>query len=122
MLPFAEFIVNFKDFLHLFAELTVYLLELIGITIIIVGSIKALVLTIIRPKNKKPSNIVITLGRTLAFALEFKMGAEIINTVIIRDLKELAILAIVIAIRALLALLIHWEIKMESKEEESKVE
>ncbi len=120
MLTFADLIAGFKDFLHLFAELAVYSLELIGIFIIIIGSFKALVSIVLRPKNKKPANIVITLGRTLAFALEFKLGAEIINTVIVRDLKELAILAIVIVIRALLALLIHWEIKMESNEEDAQ--
>jgi uncharacterized membrane protein len=51
----------------------------------------------------------------LALALEFKMGAEIVNTVIIRNLEELLILAIVIALRAVLALLIHWEIKNEER-------
>jgi uncharacterized membrane protein len=43
-----------------------------------------------------------------------------VNTVIIRDLKELLVLGIVIALRAILALLIHWEIKNEKKEEEHK--
>ena len=66
---------------------------------------------------------MISLGKSLSLALEFKMGAEIINTVIVRDLKELGILAIVIIIRALLAILIHWEIKMgiEDDENEKKV-
>ena len=65
---------------------------------------------------------VIELGKTLALALEFKMGAEIIKTVIVHDLKELAVLGIVIAIRALLAFLIHWEMKMEKAEEEDHKE
>ena len=60
---------------------------------------------------------MIALGRALALALEFKMGAEIVNTVIIRDLRELAVLAIVIALRAILAALIHWEIKNEKRAE-----
>jgi uncharacterized membrane protein len=46
------------------------------------------------------------------------MGAEIIHTVIVRDLKELGILAVVILIRALLAVIIHWEIRMEQKDEQ----
>ena len=50
------------------------------------------------------------------------MGAEIIKTVIVHDLKELAVLGIVIAIRALLAFLIHWEMKMEKAEEEDHKE
>ena len=71
-------------------------------------------------KTGNKPNIFIALGRTLAFALEFKMGAEIVNTVIIREIKELLVLAIVIALRAVLALLIHWEITNERKEEKGK--
>ena len=56
----------------------------------------------------------------MALALEFKMGAEIIKTVIVHDLTELAVLGIVILIRALLAFLIHWEMKMENKHDEPK--
>ena len=48
------------------------------------------------------------------------MGAEIIKTVIIHNLEELAILGIVIVIRALLAFIIHWEIHLEEKTEERK--
>mgnify|MGYP002510706576 CR=1 FL=1 len=55
--------------------------------------------------------------RALALALEFKMGAEIIKTVIIHNLEELAILGAVVIIRALLAFIIHWEIRTEKKEE-----
>ena len=46
------------------------------------------------------------------------MGAEIIKTVVARDLQELAILGVIIGLRAVLALLIHWEIKTEMKEQE----
>ena len=66
------------------------------------------------------AGLMISLGKSLSLALEFKMGAEIINTVIVRDLKELGILAIVIIIRALLAILIHWEIKMGIEDDENE--
>ena len=48
------------------------------------------------------------------------MGAEIIKTVLIHDLNELAILAFIIVLRAGLAFLIHWEINVERKEEIEK--
>ena len=48
------------------------------------------------------------------------MGAEIVNTVIVRNLAELGTLAIVIALRAILSLLIHWEIKNEKKAEQNE--
>lgn len=112
----SKFLGGYTEFLELFAEFVVNTLELVGILIIVFGSIGSLAKLLVVALKKKPTTIIIDLGRTLAFALEFKMGAEIINTVIVRDLRELGILAIVILIRALLAVLIHWEIKMEKDE------
>lgn len=111
------FINQYEQILHYFAEFMAFTLELIGILIIVIGSVRALVRLARHIRSRGHFNVVIDLGRALALALEFKMGAEIINTVIVHDLKELATLAIVILIRALLAVIIHWEIKMEKQEE-----
>ena len=108
---------NYEAVLNACAEFIVLTLELIGILIIIIGSFKAIIQIFSKLKKKQKTNIVINLGNTLALALEFKMGAEIVNTVIVRDLRELGTLAIVIALRAILSLLIHWEIKSERKSE-----
>ena len=110
---FSEIIAGYRSILHFIAEIAVHTLELIGIAIILIGSVKALAKILSRLRNKQSVNVVVDLGKSLALALEFKMGAEIVNTVIVRDLKELGILAVVIALRAILALLIHWEIKNE---------
>ena len=119
---FTEFLVGYEALLHFIAEITVYTLELIGILIIIIGSIKAIFhLFSSKSKNKHKTNIIIDLGKTLALALEFKMGAEIVNTAIVRNLAELGTLAIVIALRAILSLLIHWEIKNEKQAERNEV-
>ena len=109
---------TYTTILHFIAEITISTLEAIGIFIIIIGSFSAIMQIFARLKKKQPINVMIELGRTLALALEFKMGAEIVNTVIVRDLAELAILAVVIALRAILAVLIHWEIKNERRDEE----
>ena len=110
----------YSSVLHFVAVVAVHTLELIGIFVILAGSIRVIAQTIKRLRKKQSINVMIELGRTLALALEFKMGAEIVNTVIIRDLKELGILAIIITLRAFLALLIHWEIKNEMRDEELK--
>ena len=118
---FDAFIQNYEHVLHNIAEVSALTLELIGVLIIIIGSGKSLVHLGNGLIRHRAINIVVELGKTLALALEFKMGAEIIKTVIVHDLSELAVLGIVILIRALLAFLIHWEMKMEKKsEEESK--
>ena len=118
-----SFLGAYESFLHALAKITVYTLETIGIFIVIFGGIKLLYqyLKHIRNKDAEPLNAVILLGRNLALALEFKMGAEIVNTVIVRELKELLVLGIVIALRALLAILIHWEITTEEKEERAHI-
>ena len=119
----TEMIINgYESILRFVAEFAVCSLELVGIVIIIVGATKAIVHLFSKLKNNHKTNIIIDLGKTLALALEFKMGAEIINTVIVRDLTELGTLAIIIALRAILSVLIHWEIKNEKKSEEHELE
>jgi uncharacterized membrane protein len=104
-----------KEFLHPMAEISASVLELIGILIIIIGSCSALVKLLKNLWQKREFHVVVALGKSLSLALEFKMGAEIIKTVIIHNLEELAILGAVILIRALLGFIIHWEIRMEEK-------
>ena len=110
----AEFL---KEFLHPMAEISASVLELIGILIIIIGSCNALFKLLKNLWKKREFHVVVALGKALSLALEFKMGAEIIKTVIIHNLEELAILGVVIIIRALLAVIIHWEIRMEERSE-----
>ena len=109
-------ITQYKAFLYPFAELAASTLELVGIIIIVVGSTRALIRLINCLRKKTPFHVVVDLGKALSLALEFKMGAEIIKTVVIHNLEELAILGVVILIRALLAFIIHWEIKTEQNE------
>lgn len=111
-----NFVTQYEAFLYPVAEIAAHSLELIGILIIIIGSCRALVRLFQCLIKRLPFHVVVDLGKALALALEFKMGAEIIKTVIIHNLEELAILGVVIIIRALLAFIIHWEIRTEEKE------
>ena len=115
---FTAFIDNYESILHHIAEFSALTLEFIGVLIIVLGSAKSLFSMVRRLIQHRTINIVIELGKTLALALEFKMGAEIIKTVIIHNLEELAILGAVVIIRALLAFIIHWEMRIEKKEGE----
>ena len=109
-----------KDLLHPIAEISASILELIGILIIIIGTVRALVRLVDSIVKKKGFHVAMDLGKALSLALEFKMGAEIIKTVIIHNLEELAILGIVVIIRALLSVVIHWEMRLEEKENAKK--
>ena len=73
-----SFITDYKDILSLIAEFSASTLELIGILIIIIGSLRALFKLLMCLLHKRPFHIVIDLGKALSLALEFKMGAAII--------------------------------------------
>ena len=96
---------KYENILFTLAEMSAGVLELIGIVIIIIGAFRALIKIIRNFIRKKPFVNDVDLEKALSLSLEFKMGAEIIKTVIIDNLEELAILGVVIIIRALIALL-----------------
>ncbi|HCW22328.1 MAG TPA: hypothetical protein DGX96_01255, partial [Lachnospiraceae bacterium] len=51
---------------------------------------------------------------------EFKMGGEVLRTVVVREWSELGILGAIIVLRAMLTFLIHWEIRNEKKEQQEE--
>ena len=86
-------------------------IEIIGIAIVFGSAIYSFILYLINPLNKTKRDIHEKLAEGLAMGLEFKMAAEILRTVLIQSLDELYMLGAVILLRALLSLLIHYEIR-----------
>ena len=115
-----NFMAQYKDILYFLAEMSAGALEFVGVIIIIVGSFRALGRLIKSFTKKSSFKGEVDLEKSLSLALEFKMGAEIIKTVIIHNLEELAILGVVIVIRAILSVMIHWEIHIKEKEKRLK--
>ena len=68
----------------------------------------------------EPVNIRLNLAQGIALALEFKMGGEVLRTVVVREWSELGILGAIIVLRAMLTFLIHWEIRNEKKEQQEE--
>ena len=62
---------------------------------------------------RRDGGIRLTLAQGIALALEFKMGGEVLRTVVVREWSELGILGAIIVLRGVLTFLIHWEIKNE---------
>ena len=93
----------------------IHLIELIGIFVITVGSFKAFIFFVFSVLKRNHYPIKLELGNALALGLEFKMGAEILKTVIIRTPEEIFILGAIIVLRALLSVLIHFEVKSEKE-------
>ncbi len=61
------------------------------------------------------THIRLKLAQGISLSLEFKMGGELLRTVIVREWSELLILGAVILLRAALTFLIQWEIRTETK-------
>ena len=96
--------------------------EIVGAIIIIVGAAIAMVKYIKSLIKSKKVPIMLMLANQLALGLEFMIAAEILKTVITtnRSKDELLILGSIVALRAALSLLIHWELKNEEKRAEVK--
>ena len=58
----------------------------------------------------------IQLAEGISTALLFKMGGEVLRTVIVRTWDELAILGAIIVLRGMLTFLLHWEIRSDKRE------
>lgn len=100
-----------ENLIHTVLPTIISCIELIGILVVTVGSANAFYLYIRNFVKHEVHAIKFELADSLATALEFKMAAEILKTVLIRDINEIVILAAVIVLRALLSFLIHMEMK-----------
>ena len=106
-----------QDVLNIIIEFAILVFEYIGVGIILLAGIKGLINYITRnPKTR------LDLAKGLSMGLEFKLGSEILRTVVVREMTELLFVAGIIALRAVLTVLIHWEIKNEEMQEHNKHE
>jgi uncharacterized membrane protein len=106
-----------EDILRYIVEFSTLLLEFFGIIILVYTGIKSFIMWI-----KKSDSIRLELAQGIAVALEFKLGGEVLRTVVVREWAELGILGAIIILRAALTFLIHWEIKNERQALEPKLE
>ncbi|MDF2801902.1 MAG: hypothetical protein K0S61_1805 [Anaerocolumna sp.] len=102
-----------EGFLMNLVGLAIYLFEFMGVFVLIISGLKG----IINYFGKYPLTRL-NLAKGMAMGLEFKLGSEILRTVIVRDSKELLTVAGIILLRAALTFLIHWEIKNEEAQKD----
>lgn len=86
-------------------------LELMGIFIVTWSGLKAFWRYIRNTFFKKDHDLQYSFAKGLSTALEFKMAAEILKTVLVREMSELVILGAIIILRALVTLLLKFEIR-----------
>ena len=96
-------------------HMAILFFEFVGVIVIIISGLKGVYAYVRRSPDMK-----ITLAQGLAIGLEFKLCSEILKTVIVREWTEIVTVAGIIALRAALTFLIHWEIKEENHEKDKQ--
>ena len=97
-----------ENIFQLIVQYGVLLLECFGVTILLVTAVKSMIGCV-----RHNPQVRLDLAQGIALALEFKLGGEVLRTVIVREQSELLTLGAVILLRGALTFLIHWEIKNE---------
>ncbi|HIT94336.1 MAG TPA: DUF1622 domain-containing protein, partial [Candidatus Faecivivens stercoripullorum] len=105
--------VTLENLVKWMAEYSLILFEVVGVVVIAVAGVCGVVNYIRRDPLTR-----LKLAKGMAMGLEFKLGGEILRTVVVRDLSEIMIVGAIILLRAALTFLIHWEIKNEEEDNE----
>lgn len=109
------FIQNVELILTYIVELCTILLELFGVIVLVYNAVRCFFQWI-----HHDSTLRLDLAQGIALSLEFKLGSEVLRTVVVREWSELGILGAIILLRGLLTFLIHWEIKNEKEDLKEK--
>lgn len=97
-------------------RILILLIEFAGIVVIVISMIRGFISYL-----RKDEHTRIDLAQGIMLGLEFKIGSEVLRSVIVTNWEELGRLAAIILLRSLLTLLLHWEIDVEEKREKEKL-
>lgn len=104
MLEILESIFNY------IVNIVIMVVELVCVAIIVYTVIKALIHLF---KRKDDTRLAVSEG--ISLALEFKLGGEVLRTLVVRELSELLILGSIIVLMVALSIFVQWGIKNEHK-------
>lgn len=97
------------------APYLIHSLELIGMFIIAVGTVKSFYKYLKTIANPDKNKIKIDFAESVALALDYKLASEIINTVITKRMQDLIVLGAIILIRVILTVVLQWKIQNDKK-------
>lgn len=98
-----------------FIMMLAHILDIFGAFVVVISSSIVFIKFLKTSRDGRLARL--NLAQSLAFGLEFKLGGEILRTVIVRTFDEVLILGAIIILRGLLNLIIHWEIKQDTERE-----
>ena len=93
-------------------EYGVLILEVVGAALIIIAAVRAFIALV-----SKTGNCKLIMGEGITTALSFLLGGEALKTITAPNWMELGMTAAILAMRAAMAVLIHWETQHEAKPE-----
>ncbi|SCY82850.1 DUF1622 domain-containing protein [Alkaliphilus peptidifermentans] len=105
-------------YLEILVVYTILVLEVIGIFIIAYSAIRGFINYIKERLKFNDTCIKIEIAKGLALGLEFKLGGEVLRTILVRTMDEIKVLAAIIVLRVILTYVIHWEITSEIHQDE----
>lgn len=86
-------------------------LELMGIFVVTWTGLKSFWGFIMNSFCSREYPVQYEMASGMATALTFKMAAEILKTVLVHDLEELAVLGAIVVLRGVMSILLHYELK-----------
>ena len=110
-----KILVLLEDNFTIFVEYLILFVEFVGVLVVVGAIIKGIIDAI-----KKDEHMRLNLVEGIALAMSFKIGGELLRTVVVRDWDEILLLAAVILLRAALTFYIQWEIRLEMKKKEER--
>ncbi len=109
----AQMAHQLEGLIEMYLPIIIHSIELMGIVVLVIGSIKAFGHYLYGLFFHDEYQLKYQFANAMALALEFKLAAEILKTVIIRSFEELAMLGAIIILRLVMTFVIHWEMKEE---------
>ena len=104
-----------EDNFTILVEYLILFVEFVGVLVVVGAIIKGIIDAI-----RKDEHMRLNLVEGIALAMSFKIGGELLRTVVVRDWDEILLLGAVILLRAALTFYIQWEIRIEKKKKEER--
>lgn len=121
ILAFGVSGIDGSSFLARFLDAVIFLANFTGGLVVGVGTVRGLILYLRDLFTLAPDvpreKIRLSLGRSLALALEFQLGADIVSTARNPTRQDIAILAAIIVLRTVLNFFLQRELRQEARAE-----
>ncbi|MDR1619662.1 MAG: DUF1622 domain-containing protein, partial [Clostridiales bacterium] len=99
---------NIETVFHSIVQYGILLLEGIGVALVLYTAIKS-----VAGLFRRDPHVPKKLAQGIMLALQFKLGGEVLKTLIVNEWSELALLGAIMLLRAGMMALSHWEISIE---------